>query len=50
MESEKMIKFLTLKFFSLLWQMTASASKIACSSALKMLDLFGSLVVLVTLP
>jgi len=30
--------------------MTASASEIACSSAVKMLDLFGSLVVLVTLP
>jgi len=30
--------------------MTATACEIACSSALKMLDLSGSLVVLVTLP
>jgi len=45
MESEKIRKF-----FSLLRRMTASASKTACSSALKMLDLSGSLVVLVTLP
>jgi len=45
MESEKIIKF-----FSFLRRMTASASEMAHNSALKMLALFGSLVVLVTVP
>jgi len=45
MESEKIITF-----FSFLRRMTASASEMAYNSALKMLALFGSLVVLVTVP
>jgi len=44
MESEKITKL-----FSLLRRMTASANEIAYSSALKMLAVFGSLVVLVVL-
>jgi len=45
MESGKIIIFL-----SLLRRITANASEIACSSALKMLALFGSLIILVVWP